>query len=569
MSEGRVPPPGFNTKSYERPNKLWVCGRTGEGCPCRVGPSPSGSCRATTECQPELVVRPNEDKGTWKCTRPTEWGGACPEGPSPEGQCCRTIPKCQPVRSLRGRRGLVTRAAVAAAVGVILIGLSGSTREAFINPGPISRQHRGPEFARLALKQGGGEGCVLCHSEAAAGLGPLADSALKAAVASRPFTHLVSAEPKDFSRMDHACEACHRAQTFHQANVARETSCSVCHREHRGENGLMPVAADHCIACHGDEHQMTTAAAKGRALPPESFVRNLSPGVVVHSAARPSDGYTRLIHGFAADHPEFQALRPGSRDTNPLKFNHRLHLTGAEIPPVKGQRLECAYCHQPDTSGAFMQRITFEKNCRACHALNFDENLPEMTLPHGDPALARAYLLTLPTHYGDLATSRYGLTSKKDIQAFVEQKMRSLRLRTQSGENLERAIFFADGSTGDAPIIAGLKGPARAKFAGCSLCHEVRPHGDGTPSVTTPQTPDRWMLHARFDHSRHVAMKCTQCHAAAESTAASDIILPKQKSCVECHGPEGHARYECSTCHDYHHEPPSAPTKAEVSASPE
>lgn len=556
MSDGRVPPPRFDTKTYERPNKVWVCGRTAEGCPCRVGPSPSGVCRATTECQPELVRRPNEEKGTWKCTRPTAWGGPCATGPLPDGSCCRTIPKCQPVRSLRGRRGLVTRAAICAAVGVLLVGLAGPRREEFINPGPLSLSHTGPDFVQLASEHGGGEGCVLCHVEAAASFGTIFKSAVSAAAASRPIATLTSATPHDFSRMDRACQECHRAQTFHQATVAEDTSCSVCHREHRGKTGLMPVAADHCTACHGEEGKMKVAAEKGRKLPPELLVRKPAPGLLVHHVARPADGYTQVIHGFAQDHPEFQPLRPGTKDNDPLKFNHRIHLTGTDIPPVNGQRLDCAYCHQPDASGAFMQRVTFEKNCRACHALNFDENVPEITLPHGDPALARAYLRTLPTHYADLATQRFGLSRQEDIRSFVEQKMRSLRSRTQSGENLERALFFADGSTSDAPVIAGLKGPARAKFSGCALCHEVTPRGDGTPSVTAPQLPDRWMPHARFNHSRHLMVTCTQCHAAKESSAASDIILPTQKSCVECHGPTGHARDDCSTCHGYHNERP-------------
>ena len=44
-------------------------------------------------------------------------------------------------------------------------------------------------------------------------------------------------------------------------------------------------------------------------------------------------------------------------DTNTLKFNHALHLAGATIPTLNGKPLDCASCHQPDASGAFMQRV--------------------------------------------------------------------------------------------------------------------------------------------------------------------------------------------------------------------
>ena len=77
MSIGRVPSPDFDENRYERPNQPWVCGHTCDGCPCRVGPSPAGECRATTECQPVLLKKEGEAKGTWKCTRPKEWGGTC------------------------------------------------------------------------------------------------------------------------------------------------------------------------------------------------------------------------------------------------------------------------------------------------------------------------------------------------------------------------------------------------------------------------------------------------------------------------------------------------------------
>lgn len=548
MSEGRLPSPDFDRSRYERPNKNWVCGHACDGSPCRIGPSPSGKCRATTECFPELELKQGEETGTWRCTRPKEWGGPCADGPLPDGTCCRAIAKCQPTRSLRSRRGLVTRITVCAAVAVLLVGLGGDWREDLLNPAPLSTPHSDEAFARHAAPHGGGQGCVTCHAGVHDDMTSLLERAVRAARTSLQPARLVSTEPRDFSAMDAACMKCHRVQSFHQPNVARDPSCSTCHREHQGANRLLDVPAMQCTACHGDEQQMVAAARKGRELPAEAFARNTVAGLIVHGSARPADGYTRVIRGFTVDHPEFRPLRAPATDTNPLKFNHRVHLTG-DIPPVNGKALDCAYCHKPDASGAFMQRISFEQNCRACHALSFDSGNPSLVVPHGDPARARAFLRSLPTHYADLARSERGLSREEDIRAFVTGQIRSLRSRALSGENLERAVFFGH--------------DARAKLTSCTYCHEVAPRGEMTPAVTPPAMPDRWLTLSTFSHASHRGVACQKCHAAEKSTSTADILLPTRASCTECHSPKGGAAHDCSACHRYHNDPP--PGRAAIS----
>jgi hypothetical protein len=98
MSE-KLPAPGFDSHSYERPNQKWICGHAAEGKACRLGPEGRGRCQATFECAPVLEMKPGEAKGRWRCTRP---GGACETGPLPDGTCCRPIPRCSPVPTLRG-----------------------------------------------------------------------------------------------------------------------------------------------------------------------------------------------------------------------------------------------------------------------------------------------------------------------------------------------------------------------------------------------------------------------------------------------------------------------------------
>jgi hypothetical protein len=49
---------------------------------------------------------------------------------------------------------------------------------------------------------------------------------------------------------------------------------------------------------------------------------------------------------------------------------------------------------------------------------------------------------------------------------------------------------------------------------------------------------ERWMTRGPFTHAPHQHMACTDCHAKAlSSTRTSDILLPTQKSCTECHRP--------------------------------
>src|SRR5690606_7817806 len=204
MKDGRIPPSQFDQTRYERPNKDWICGHACDGCACRIGPGPSAECRATPECTPRLVTPAGETKGTWKCTRPKDWGGACESGPLPDGTCCKTIIKCNPVRSLRARRGLVTRITLVAAAAMLLIAFGGGLREAFINPGPLSAHHSGGAFVRetallLDMPAGdAGQGCVACHREAAEDFGGLLASASAAHRTGLSPARFIEPHPRDF-----------------------------------------------------------------------------------------------------------------------------------------------------------------------------------------------------------------------------------------------------------------------------------------------------------------------------------------------------------------------------------
>jgi hypothetical protein len=455
----------------------------------------------------------------------------------------------------------------AACLGTLLVGLSGSMREPFINPRPLSRSHSGAEFARLALGSGGGKGCVLCHAEARSDFDLLALSALAASRSSLRLAVLTGDHPRDFSRMDESCLRCHEAKAFHHADVAENPSCSACHREHQGPGPMAAVDAQACVACHGDPARMRAARELSVTMPPALFARAVQPGQIVHAVLRPAEGFTEVITSFSVDHPEFRVLREGSPDANTLKFNHRLHLTGANIPLVNGHALDCAYCHRPDASNAFMARTSFEESCRACHALDFDERNPGMKLPHGDAAFVHAYLRSLPVQYADYASRVLGISGRHEVDAFVQRQMGSLRARTRTVDELERAVFLSDGRTEPVAAVGRTGAVARARFEGCALCHEVAWRENAAPVVTAPRTPDRWMPGAAFNHAAHTTMACSECHAAASSERASDIILPTRMSCAKCHSPEGGAAHSCTSCHVYHNSPPASLSPRGMTAS--
>ena len=162
-----------------------------------------------------------------------------------------------------------------------------------------------------------------------------------------------------------------------------------------------------------------------------------------HSASKGNS--IPVIHHFAEDHPQFRFITEKLRDPDTLKFNHALHLTGPTIPKLPGgDKLDCAFCHQPDAAGAFMRPVAFEKNCRVCHSLQFDPATPQLTLPHGSAEYVSAFLRSLPKQYTALAAAE----NVPDKNSFVQQKLAGLQTLFGSGEELERRVFFSTATFG-------------------------------------------------------------------------------------------------------------------------
>jgi hypothetical protein len=426
--------------------------------------------------------------------------------------------------------------------------------EEFFSSGKISSHHAG--FAR---------DCAQCHDKGAA-LGEKLTLAKFHSVVRDRFHRGI-----DFAAIDLKCEKCHQQHALHEPNVVQNRSCSVCHQEHLGPGPMKQVADLQCASCHNNRGVMEASAQKGEKLPPAAFhLRPHPPQQIVFEMPRPPHGYTQVLSSFAGDHPEFQLVREKARDPDVLRFNHQRHFA-ADIPPVeKGRKLDCYYCHKTDPEGRFYQRINFAANCQACHALLFDKNNPQLHIPHGDVNLVRTFLRTLPAQYGDHARLKLGKTNDTDVQTFVAQQIRQLREQFRTGEELERAVFFEKDPYKPQRQMAVA---TRANYAGCALCHDVKPGANGAAAITKPVLVDRWMPQAKFNHAKHQVdpithekMDCNRCHRALMSRETADVLMPARADCVTCHSPKGKVVSECITCHGYHAPLQMAPTGVHADA---
>jgi hypothetical protein len=438
--------------------------------------------------------------------------------------------------------------------------------EEFFSSGAISSNH-----ATLP------EGCAGCHGASATAGNDLTRAKFQSQLTDQFHRGI------DYASIDHNCQDCHegkppfkskpafaapRDYKLHEPNVVQDRSCSVCHQEHLGPERMKRVADSQCASCHNDPAVMEASAQKGKQLPSTAFHPRPHPAQqVVLEMKRPERGYTQLVSSFAGDHPEFQLKRENARDLNTdeaLRFNHQRHFA-ADIPPVaKDRKLDCNYCHKPDPEGRFYQRINFEANCQACHALLFDKNNPQLHIPHGDAKLVRNFLRTLPAQYGDYAKLDKGKNRDGDVQRFVAEQIKQLREQFGSGEELERAVF----SEND-PYKAQRNANAatKAQFAGCAYCHEVKMPPNSVPVIVPPVLVDRWMPQARFNHAKHTSVKCDDCHHTSQSRKTSDALMPEKADCVKCHSPKTQkVASDCITCHSYHAPPQVAATGVHADA---
>lgn len=128
---------------------------------------------------------------------------------------------------------------------------------------------------------------------------------------------------------------------------------------------------------------------------------------------------------------------------------------------------------------------------------------------------------------------------------------RGLRGRGEDAE--ARAAPEAAGPSALEWASAQLPGAERIMFKQkCEFCHTMTRAPDGPPRVAPTAIPLRWLPHSVFDHGRHRAIACADCHKATVSTHTTDVLLPSVTVCRECHRVDGGARTRCVECHLYH-----------------
>ena len=344
-----------------------------------------------------------------------------------------------------------------------------------------------------------------------------------------------------FSRVaDKACLTCHAGTGNHfdaasadlasAAKAMASTSCADCHEEHRGIRGLIIRREALCTDCH----------------------RSLA------DPARPAG--VRNVSGYPAGHPQFRATvvadaaRPvfarmeigaaeKPQDHSNLVFSHAAHLLETGFLTPQGRKIMvCADCHRPEPSGQGFLPVTFEGQCHSCHDLKFDAELPWREVPHGD---AEAVKQAVADFYAHMA-----------LQGGVQDPDAPPLARRPVGTPIEQAT---EKERGDALAWAKRRGNDALGIVfdekrGCAYCHVVDRAG-GAFTVAPVKMLVRFLPQARFDHARHTAMSCADCHDSRHSEKSSDVLIPGIETCVTCHGSERaelKTQSTCTSCHLFH-----------------
>jgi hypothetical protein len=378
-----------------------------------------------------------------------------------------------------------------------------------------------------------------------------------------------------------ACLACHDGPVHHPSRVA-ELECAACHVEHRGRVNLSAARNQTCAECHSD---LRTAGG--------------------------TSNFSNSIRSFEDGHPEFLAVREGSRDPGTIKLNHAIHMKpirrGPNGPEVQ---LSCVDCHRAaavnaawpygdakyvgaatiysekdelllvkaetmatrhaKTDRELMAPVKFATACASCHLLAFDKRF-EDGVPHDKPEVVHAFVVKKFTAY--IAAHPGELREVLDPdRALIGRPMtpgaRLLTAQEWIGEKTlvaEELLWHKTcaqcHTISTSPLYdtmmarwsaAGSDASARAAIAKATL--PAVPAAMPLPSVAGSKTTQKWMPHANFDHDAHRGFTCESCHVKAlTSKETSDVLLPGIATCKTCHAPgPDHAESRCFECHSYH-----------------
>ena len=327
---------------------------------------------------------------------------------------------------------------------------------------------------------------------------------------------------RPFQRVrNEACLACHATNLHQHANASAsapdETRCASCHSEHHEPAALVRENPAVCVDCHRDLKVVSSAAA-----------------------------VTPQVTDFGTDHPAF-GVPP--REASGLTFPHDVHLDKAGIRTATGDTvLSCNDCHVLEPGGARFRPLQMQRDCGACHLLNFDPAYPDRVVPHGRAQDVTAFLVD---HY-----------SRRFLESYADPLARPAIARRAgprpSAADRERLLR-------DARVQAGRVARDLFERRSCSQCHAVSTTGSSPEvwQVEPVKLKTSWFPAARFSHAAHgtALTRCETCHQAPGSRAATDVLLPAIATCRECHAggdsgatPVNRITSTCILCHDFHAE---------------
>ena len=341
---------------------------------------------------------------------------------------------------------------------------------------------------------------------------------------------------------DRECLNCHTMsehakdqRNFFKSHANLEMRCAQCHMEHNGDEGIVSKDPRQCVTCHGGI----------RSLNKEATILD-----VAHLSSHPEFRISVKDESGSVSRVSLDDSQKAV-DTTPIKLNHAVHLKQGLRGPKGPETLQCNACHQLSADKRDMIPISFDTHCRDCHALGFDERLPDSQVPHGDADLV------YPTLFAEYA--RLLLLDGGKGTATAPQRTRTMPEGTElppSGPPL----------TLDAQLVEAEARRAEKELftrTGCFLCHAYaeKPLSEQAVdqshyTVTKPTIPTVWMTKARFDHGAHEEVSCESCHEKTrKSTETRDVLLPHIKVCRECHMQDaspGFVESPCAMCHAYH-----------------
>jgi hypothetical protein len=191
---------------------------------------------------------------------------------------------------------------------------------------------------------------------------------------------------------DRTCKQCHQGPVHH-ANETFTPACATCHVEHKGNVVLADIGTQHCTQCHVDlrtkDGKTTFASAIGSFTNHPEFAVNLKAVDGKVTRVRLNEK-AKLIDPAAVNLNHAKHLKVGLKGLVELKKER-----GGEGILQKGNDLQlgCAFCHAADERKRSMEPIVFEKHCKACHPLVFDDDLGKaVQAPHTEPLQVRAFV---------------------------------------------------------------------------------------------------------------------------------------------------------------------------------